>query len=194
MAEAALKHISAEEYFAMEETAFEKSEYYHGEIFAMSGASIHHNLIVANTIIAVGNALKDSCFVFPSDIKVELDPGHHYAYPDISLVCGDIAFGQGRNDIITNPKVIIEVLSESTRNYDRGNKFAAYRQIQSLSDYILIDQYRVLAEHFTCKSRDNWELKICRSAKDILVLDSVGISLALKDVYKNIPLETEDTE
>lgn len=189
MAQAALKKISAEDYFEMEETAFEKSEYYHGEIFVMSGASVNHNLIVMNTGSALHVKLSDAgCLVFPSDIKVELDPGRHYAYPDISVVCGEIAYGAGRNDIITNPKVIVEILSESTRDYDRGGKFAAYRELPSLTDYILIEQYRVLIEHFSRKSSELWEMRIYRSQDDMLDIDSMGLSLPLRDIYKNIKL------
>jgi len=189
MAQAALKTISAEDYFEREETAFEKSEYYHGEIFVMSGASVNHNLIVSNAIFSLYAKLSDAgCFVFPSDIKVELDPARHYAYPDISVVCGEIAYGAGRNDIITNPKVIIEVLSESTRDYDRGGKFAAYRELPSLTDYIMIEQYRVPVEHFARKSNRLWEMRIYRSPDDVLDIDSLGISLPIREIYKNIKL------
>jgi len=187
MAPPALKRISAEDYFEMEETGFEKSEYYHGEIFVMSGASVNHNLILTNVSSALHAKLSDAgCFVFPCGIKVELDPDQHYAYPDISVVCGEIAYGAGRNDIITNPKVIIEVLSESTRDYDRGGKFAAYRELPSLTDYILIDQYQILIEHFARKSNELWEMRIYRSQEDILDIDSLGISLPVSEIYKNI--------
>ncbi|MCP4113218.1 MAG: Uma2 family endonuclease [Desulfobacteraceae bacterium] len=114
------KIITPEEYFQMEETAEYKNEYYHGEIFAMSSASVNHNLIVVNVIASLSNALKKSdCFIFPSALKVQVVKAEHYAYPDISVVCGDIGYGADRDDIITNPVVIVEVLSESTKDYDR---------------------------------------------------------------------------
>ncbi|QTA79483.1 Putative restriction endonuclease type II, DUF820 [Desulfonema limicola] len=181
--------ISSSEYFETEEQAEYKSEYYNGEIFAMTGASVNHNLICTNIIIALGTQLKEPCLVFPSDIKVEIDPANHYVYPDISVVCGEIEYGAGRNDVITNPKVIFEILSRSTGNYDRGDKFVAYRSLVSLTDYILVNQYAVIIEHFTIKKPDLWELRVYRSFNDFMVIDSIDASIELKDIYKNIRIE-----
>ncbi|MDM8535874.1 Uma2 family endonuclease [Desulfobacterales bacterium HSG17] len=185
------KDISSLEYFEMEKSVEYKSEYYHGEIFAMTGASVNHNLINANIIVAIGSQLKEPCLVFPSDIKVEIDPAHHYVYPDVSVVCGDIEYGAGRNDIITNPKIIIEILSESIGyhdrgNYDRGDKFLAYRGLSSLTDYILVNQYSVMVEHFIMKKPDLWEMRVYRNLNDMLNIDSIDVSIAVKDIYKNV--------
>ena len=141
--------ISPEEYFKTEQYAEYKSEYYHGEIFAMAGTSVNHNLIAMNVVTSLNNLLRDSdCFVFSSDIKIQIEESKHYAYPDVSVVCGSIEYGANRNDIIKNPVIIIEVLSESTKDYDRGLKFQAYRKIKTLSEYILIDQYSYHVEYF----------------------------------------------
>ena len=143
------KIVRPEEYLRMEEAAEHKSEYYHGEIFAMSGASVSHNLIVMNVGASLHHSLRDSdCFVFPSDMKLELERAEHYAYPDLSVVCGKIEYAADRDDIISNPVVIVEVLSESTKDYDRGTKFRAYRRIPSLRDSVLIDQYDYGVEYF----------------------------------------------
>ncbi len=181
------KIITSEEYFQMEETAEYKSEYYHGEIFAMSGASANHNLIVMNVGANLHHSLKGSgCFVFPSDIKVELDSAEHYAYPDVSVVCGDIRYGAGRKDIITNPIVIIEVLSESTKDYDKGTKFQAYRKISSLRDYILIDQYTRHVEYFFKNESGQWILEEFQDANDSFTVRSIKVELSLDNIYYQI--------
>ncbi len=181
------KIITPEEYFQMEETAKYKSEYYYGEIFAMSGASVSHNLIVSDVITSLNIALrKTHCLVFPSDIKVELDRAEHYAYPDVSVVCGDISYGADRNDIITNPIVIIEVLSESTKDYDRGTKFQAYRKISSLRDYILIDQYTRHVEYFFKNKSGQWTLEEFQDANDSFTIRSIKVELSLDNIYYRV--------
>ncbi len=183
------KFISHLEYFEMEKTAEYKSEYYHGEIFAMAGASVHHNLIASNVITSLNTALRDSeCFVFPGDMKVQIDAAMHYAYPDVSLVCGQIEFAENRNDIITNPLVIIEVLSDSTKDYDRGSKFKAYRGIASLRDYILIDQYVYSVEYFFRNKAGKWELNEFEKLSDALAIGSVGVELPLENIYYRVNL------
>ncbi|MDM8522192.1 Uma2 family endonuclease [Desulfococcaceae bacterium HSG8] len=186
MLQAKRKFISPDEYFTAEESAECKSEYYHGEVFAMTGASVNHNLITSNVIISLGNSLQNSsCLIFPSDIKVQMDKDFHYAYPDVSLVCGDIEYAENRNDIIANPSVIFEILSESTKDYDRGSKFTAYRNISSLKDYILIDQYSIFVEHFFKQDENEWGLKIFKNISDQFHIRSID-AVPLASVYKNI--------
>ncbi len=184
------KFISPEEYFNMEESAECKHEYYHGEIFAMTGASVNHNLITSNVIVLLGNSLQNSsCLIFPSDMKIQIDKNNHYAYPDISVICGDIEYAENRNDIIANPVVIFEILSASTKDYDRGSKFTAYRNIASLKEYVLIDQYSVFVEHFFKKEKDEWGLKIYKNIADQLNISSIDAVLPLVSVYKNICMD-----
>ena len=179
--------ITAEEYFAIEEAAEYKSEYYHGEMFAMSGAFVNHNLIVTNVLGTLYNLLRNSdCFVFPSDIRVELDRARHYAYPDVSLVCGDIRCADGRKDTILNPVVIIEVLSESTQDYDKGLKFKAYQNIPSLKEYILIDQYSCSVEHFFKNEAGKWLSEKFDKPEDTLRLRSVDAELSLRAIYHRV--------
>ncbi|MCP4348323.1 MAG: Uma2 family endonuclease [Desulfobacterales bacterium] len=181
------KIIAPEEYFQMEEVSEYKSEYYHGETFAMSGASVNHNLIISDVITSLNTALrKTNCLVFPSDIKVELDRGEHYVYPDVSIVCGDIRYGADRKDIITNPVVIIEVLSESTKDYDRGTKFKAYRKISSLRDYILIDQYNHHVEYFFKNESGQWILEEFHDTNDSFIIRSVNVELSLDNIYYRV--------
>lgn len=179
--------LSPREYFEGEEIAEYKSEYYHGEIFAMSGASFNHNVISMNVTSDLHGKLRDSsCFVLAGDMKIQIEEDDYYTYPDISIVCGDIEFGQNRDDIIENPLVIIEILSRSTRSYDRGDKFTAYRQIGSLRDYILIDQHTRHVEHFFKNKAGRWELEELRNPDDILKIRSVDAELSLKTVYDRV--------
>ena len=179
--------ITAEEYFDIEEAAEYKSEYYHGEMFAMSGAAFHHNVIAMNISGTLYSALRNSdCMVFGSDMKIELDKARHYAYPDISAVCGEIEFAPGRNDTIVNPVLIIEILSESTQEYDRGLKFKAYQNIVSLKEYLLIDQYSCSVEHFFKNETGKWLSEIFDTPADTLKLRSVDAELSLSAIYHRV--------
>jgi len=179
--------LSAQEYLETEEHAQYKSEYYHGELFARSGASFHHNLIVGNVFAALHHSLRNSgCFVFGSDLKIEVDKARHYTYPDLSIVCGEVKFAASRDDTVTNPVAIVEVLSESTRDYDRGSKFTAYRNISSLKDYLLIDQYSCHAEYFFKDEKGRWGLEEYRSEDDCFIIKSVNAEISLKQIYHRV--------
>src|SRR2546423_718598 len=111
------KYKSIEEYLELDEKSPEKSEYYQGEIFAMAGASFAHNQIVRNTLTAIDNYLKDTkCQIFPSDLKVHIEANSLFTYPDLSIICGKPEFWHNRTDIVTNPSVMIEVLSKGTKD------------------------------------------------------------------------------
>jgi Uma2 family endonuclease len=170
----------------LENLAEYKSEYYHGEIFAMSGASFNHNTIAVNLIHALHSARKKSCRVFSSDMKVQLEKDKHYAYPDVSIVCGHIEFVENRDDMIANPTVIIEILSESTKDYDRGSKFMAYRKIRSLKEYILVDQYSVHVEHFHKTQHGFRTLKEFEHLEDELMIESADMILTLESIYSDV--------
>lgn len=184
--------ISPEEYFELEEAAEYKSEYYHGEMFAMSGASYHHNLIAGNVFAALHTSLRDSdCIVFSSDMKIELDKAKHYAYPDISAVCGDVRFAEKRNDTIVNPALIIEILSESTQEYDKGLKFRAYQKIASLKDYVVIDQYSYSVEYFSKNNSGIWISEKFENPDDRFVIRSVDVELSLDMIYHRVKISKE---
>ena len=187
MAQPREKKLTPDAYFEMEETSEYKSDYYAGELFAMTGASVNHSLVVSNVLTAFNNALRNSdCYVFPSDMKVELERAQHYVYPDISVVCGGIKYAANRNDVISNPVVIIEILSESTKDYDRGTKFQAYRKVFSLRDYILIDQDMVHVEYFYKNESGFWTLEEFDNPNDCLSVKSIHTELSLKDIYYRI--------
>src|SRR5919206_4091804 len=142
-------YLSPEEYLAIERKAEYKSEYFDGVVYAMAGGSERHNLIAANIIIALGVQLRDRpCRVYPSDLKVRVPNSRKFFYPDVSVVCGETQFADEERDVVLNPIVVVEVLSESTAAFDRGKKFQSYQQIESLQEYLLVSQDEFVVEHF----------------------------------------------
>ncbi|MFP4390858.1 MAG: Uma2 family endonuclease [Desulfococcaceae bacterium] len=189
MAHANPSEITAEAYLEGERTAEFKSEFRNGHVFAMTGASVPHNIISMNIANALYNALADrDCLVFHADVKVQIEEAAHYVYPDVSVVCGPIEYGMGREDVIANPFLVVEVLSQSTQDYDRGSKFAAYRNLPSLRDYLIVDQYRVLTEHFHRIREDDWNLNVRRHLSDSVHFDFRNIRLNLQNIYRNTGL------
>ncbi len=181
------KYISPEEYFRLEEASDSKSEYFQGEIFAMVGASLAHDRIAVNVVSDLDSALEGSdCVVFSSDVKVGVEAGKHFFYPDASVVCGNVELEKDRNDTIVNPVVIFEVLSKSTGDYDRGTKFVAYRRIPALREYVLIDQYSCRVEHFFKDENGRWILEDLNNPQDMLKLDSIGVRLPLERIYRRL--------
>jgi Uma2 family endonuclease len=178
---------NVEEYFALEEKGEYKSEYFYGEIFAMAGGTPNHNRITINLAGLLNAAFDESpCEAFTSDLRVQIDKDKHYSYPDVIVVCGDLEFSGGRQDTITNPILIVEVLSDSTRDYDRGSKFTAYRTIKTLRDYILIEQDSVHIEYFSREDDGTWRLHEYVSLEDTLVLESIQCSLPLRAIYQRV--------
>ncbi len=162
--------ISPEEYLEMERQAETRSEYIAGEIFAMAGASRTHNLILTNTVISIGTSL---------------DPTGLYTYPDVVIVCGQPQFKDANEDTLLNPTVIMEVLSDSTASYDRGEKFEHYGTLPSLTDYLLIAQDRAAIEQRVRTDR-GWQLAFHYGLDAVVPLPSIGCELHLSDVYDRI--------
>lgn len=180
----AIKHLTPKEYLILEEAAEFKSEYYKGEIFNMAGASISHNRIAMNLSSEINLVLKNTkCQVFMSDMRLWVPAKELFAYPDILVVCNKPEFYPDRNDTITNPLIIVEVLSESTKNYDRGEKFVFYRSIPTFQEYILIDQYSVHIEQFNIGADGKWVLNEYNDVNDILRLSRIDFQIPLKDIY-----------
>lgn len=184
------QYYQPEEYLALEETVDYRSEYYRGEIFAMAGRSLNHNRIVKNLIVALEAALEGkSCEAFISDMRLHVKQNGLYTYPDVMVVCDKLKFAKGRTDTITNPGLIIEVLSESTQAYDRGAKFELYRAIETLQDYVLIDQARVYVEYFHKWADGRWVLAEFNQLEAILKLESVAVEVPLDRVYQRVEWE-----
>ena len=187
MAATALKYISPKEYLEAEVLADEKHEYFDGNIINMAGAREAHNRIVANLMREIGVFLKGkSCDVFPSDLRIATPSSNSYMYPDSSIVCGDIEKKDGEFDTCTNPSVIIEVMSDSTRDKDRGFKFFYYQQIPSVKEYILIDSLSYFVQSIRRQQNDLWQFETIENINISLNIPSIGLSLPLSDIYYRV--------
>lgn len=178
--------MSAAQYLAMERAAVTKHELWEGEVFAMAGASLAHNLIVGNLARALGNLLVDGpCLVLTSDMKVHVPSSEGYVYPDLSVVCGEPEFVGDGQDVIANPRLVVEVLSDSTERFDRGDKFAGYRSLPSVIDYLLVAQTRARIEHYERQVDGNWLLREFGPGAR-LRLRSVEGELDVDDIYRKV--------
>ena len=185
-------HYSLHEYLALERRADHKSEFLGGEIFAMAGASFTHNAIVANIVTELRNRLRSGpCRPVANDQRVQTQATGLNTYPDVVVVCGEPHFTDDFLDTLVNPIVLVEVLSDSTEAYDRGEKFAHYRRIETLSDYVLVTQDKSRVEHFTRQPDGQWLLSVAEELEAKVVLSSVGCELALSDIYDTVALPTE---
>jgi Uma2 family endonuclease len=182
---------TAEEYLALEERSLEKHEFYQGEIFAMAGASIEHNQIVKNTLFIIEEQLRKSskCQIFPSDLKIHSLGNSLYTYPDLSIICGEIEILENNKNVVTNPTVLIEVLSESTQDYDRGGKFKLYRDIPSLKEYILISSLEVLIEKYNKQIDSTWVLHEYKNLEELVEINTISFSFSVAELYRNVTLE-----
>ena len=189
MASNPVTKVTEEEYLAIDRAAEVRSEFFDGEMFAMSGGSMRHARLQRNIIVELHARLfGGKCEVFTSDFRVRISPGRMYAYPDVTVVCGKPLLADERQDILLNPTVIIEVLSPSTEQYDRGVKFQYYRGIESLKDYLLVDQNQVRIEQYTRGDASTWTLRDFQRPEDELRIDSIGVSLTLARIYDRIEL------
>jgi Uma2 family endonuclease len=184
--------LSFEDWLAAERAATDqRSEFVAGDVFAMTGATEAHNLIVANVVRELGNALKGRpCRVYPSDLKVRIEAENIGTYPDAMVICGDRAFYDDRRDVVTNPTLIVEVLSESSEAYHRGNKFRHYRALPSLQAYLLLSQQRMQAELFVRQPDESWNLSAFANPTDRIPLAAIGAELMLGEAYDKVELES----
>jgi Uma2 family endonuclease len=181
--------ITIREYLEMEEASQEKHEYYQGEVFAMSGPKVQRNIIAGNLYGNLFYKLKGKpCKPFNSDQRIHIEENTLFTYPDISIICGEIKTLNDDNWNVLNPTVLIEVLSLSTKNYDRGEKFMLYRDISTLKEYILVDSERIQVEAFRLNENNHWELEEYRALPETLQLPSVNVSMLLSEIYEGTKL------
>ena len=186
MAAQAQPDIAPEAYLEMERAAEYKSEYYGGEVFAMSGGTGNHALFAANSITLLNIALRGKgCRVFTSDLRIYIPANGLFTYPDASVVCGDMEYLDDRSDNLLNPVLLVEVLSPSTESYDRGTKFALYRSIPSLEEYMLVSQDQRRVEVFRKDTTGRWVLY---DVEEAVELASVGCTLPVEDLYAGVEL------
>jgi Uma2 family endonuclease len=179
--------LTPDEYLELERRAEQKSEYFQGETFAMAGASPRHVRIVTNIVIELGRQLKGaSCQVFSTDLRIRVMSTGLFTYPDVTVVCGELRYADTHKDTVVNPVVLIEVLSDSTRDYDRGRKFQHYRAIESLAEYLTIEQDEPHLEHYVRQPENRWLLTEIAAREQGVTLASIGCTLALNDIYDKV--------
>jgi Uma2 family endonuclease len=180
-------HLTPEQYLAIERQAEIKSEYLDGEMFAMSGASREHNLIVSNLARELGLQLKKGpCEIYVGDQRVRIPATGLYTYPDLVVACGDPQFEDDELDTLLNPTLIIEVLSPSSEAYDRGKKFEHYQMLPSLSEYVLVSQDEPRMEQFLRQDGNRWLLTVATGLEASIALPSIQCELALAEVYLKV--------
>jgi Uma2 family endonuclease len=188
VASAALHHYTPEEYLAIERGAPFRSEYRDGQIFAMVGTTARHARIVLNLASELHTGFGDGpCSAFVSDLRVRIERANQYVYPDVVALCDEPRFEDGVLDTLMNPALVVEVLSESTEAYDRGEKFAAYRRIETLREFVLVSQHRVSVERYR-RAGDLWTLTPFDTMDDVLELDSIGRGIPLSRIYHRVDL------
>lgn len=182
------RHLSPEEYLEFEREALGRHEYLDGSVYAMAGESLSHSRICTNLSGEVRSKLKGKpCEPLSPNMKVRTSNASLFSYPDLTIVCGEPTFHDAKTDVLTNPKIIFEVLSPSTADYDRTLKFQRYRMgNETLTDYILVSQERPFVEHFWKQADSNWLYKSCGDVTDELKLESIGISLSLSEIYDRV--------
>lgn len=181
--------LTVEEYLEWEKESLEKHEYYRGEIFAMAGASTPHNIICINMIRDLAVALKGkTCRPYGSDMRMNIPENTLFTYPDISIYCNEPISSKEDADTVIHPTVIIEILSPSTKGYDRGNKFKLYRDIPTLKEYILVDSEFVSLEAWRLNDNNNWELQEYNSLDAQLSIPAISFSMPILEIYEGTNL------
>ncbi|MEN3334383.1 MAG: hypothetical protein V7641_3748 [Blastocatellia bacterium] len=192
-----------EEYLAIERQTEERYEYLDGQIFAMSGESDAHGEVSANLSFIIGSQLRGTpCRMRIKDTKVRSGPTPHpgstkglFSYPDLVVICGERQYHDEHQDVLLNPTVILEVLSESTENFERGEKFHRYRMWNpTLSDYLLVSQTRPDIEHYIRQADGAWLLHNYSGLEQRLFIDSINCELRLSEVYERIVFPPEEAE
>jgi Uma2 family endonuclease len=179
-----------EEYLELEIASETRNEYRNGKIVPMTGGTPNHNDLASNLLVSVKTALKGKPYrVFITDQRLWIPDVNLHTYPDIMVVPKPLELQTGRKDTVTNPCFIAEVLSKSTQNYDRSEKFVAYRTIPSFGEYLLISQYSVRVEHHVKTAPDRWLLSEYTDPTTILTLSSFDLQLSIADLYENIDFE-----
>ena len=184
-------HLTPEEYITLERKAIPdaetvRSEYINGEIINMPGASFAHNLVTANISAMLHAGLRGSgCAVFANDMRISIPTAKSYFYPDVGVVCEEPRFEDDIFDTLLNPIVVVEVLSPSTEAYDRGEKFAHYRQLPSLQEYVLVSQDQIRVDHYL-RQEKQWIFTDIGKHDEILQLPSIQCELPLQEIYARV--------
>lgn len=189
------RYYTPEEYLALEESAIDKSEYHDGEIIPMTGGTTNHNKLALNFCRRFPLTIQEQSYdTFINDVRLWIPLTRRYVYPDIMVIQGEPVFHENNQTIVTNPLIIVEVLSDSTKDYDRGGKFLAYRSLPEFREYILIDQYSYHIEQFAKNSNGKWVLTEYDSEESVLTLESVEFQMPIAEIYERIKFEVAGEE
>lgn len=192
------RYYTPKEYLAQEEVAQFRSEYRDGEIVPMTGGSINHNQIAGNVYAFLKFALHGKNLKpYISDLRLWIPRYRQYTYPDVFVIQGQPVFQAQRTDTtdtIVNPCLIVEILSKSTKGYDRTDKFRYYRSISEFQEYVLIDQYGIAVEQYTKTDKDTWLFRAYESDAEKIVLASVDVEIAIADIYEGVDFKLKDIE
>ena len=186
------RHLTPEEYLEFEREAEFRHEYIDGEIYEMAGESLSHSRVSVNLGGEVRNKLKGkNCEALSANMKVRTTAASLFAYPDLTIVCGEPLFHDQKKDVLINPRVIFEVLSPSTADYDRTTKFQRYRMgNETLTDYVLVSQDKPFVEHFARRAEDgNWIYRSYGELTDVFRIDSIDCELSLQEIYDRVEFE-----
>ena len=180
-----------EEYFELERTSEERYEYFNGEVFCLSGVSPNHAQIESNLITMLNNRLRErGCRVFPANIRIKVPAAAPYRYPDLAVLCDKPIYEEiGGIEALTNPALIVEVLSPSTEAYDRGDKFTYYKSIPSFREYLLVAQHRPHLTHYVKQAGGRWEYEEVNELAANLYLPTMDCTLELGDVYLDVEFD-----
>jgi Uma2 family endonuclease len=186
--------LTPEQYLEIDRASEFRNEYYDGRMYAMSGGTHRHALIIFNLGSELRNIVKKRrCMVTSSDVRVRVAPGGLYTYPDLVVVCGEPKYADGRRDTLLNPRLIVEVLSPSTEAYDRGFKSAQYRALESLEEYALVSQSEPRVEVFRRQPGGQWLLSEFAGLDALCRFESVDAVVALSEVYDNVTFGGDET-
>jgi len=181
--------FTIEEYLQFEKDSPEKHEYYQSEIFTMAGADARHNVIFSNVFGELAYKLKGKpCKPYGSDLRIHVAQNTLFTYPDISIICGEIVPSPEDKDTATQPTVLIEILSPSTRQYEHGGKFKLYRDIPTLKEFILIDSEAIAIEAYRLNQNNHWELQDYTSVNELFTIPCMDITLPIKEIYDGTKL------
>ena len=190
------KTYTPEEYLEFEREAEVRHEYLDGEIYEMAGESLSHSRVCVNLGGEVRNKLKGkTCEALSPNMKVKTSTASLFSYPDLTIVCGEPLFHDTKKDVLVNPKVIFEVLSPSTANYDRTKKFMRYRLgNETLTDYILVSQDFCFVEHFTKQANGEWIYRSLSELTENLLIETIDCELSLQEIYDRVELKPPPDE
>jgi len=186
------KKYTPEEYLALEEKAEYRSEYLDGYILKMAGGTEAHITISFNAAKIFADKLRGKCRAYPSEMKVWVEKVGTFFYPDVTIVCGERKFYKGRRDIVENPILLVEVLSESTKEYDKNDKFLIYQNLESFQEYVLISQNQPAVQQYIRQTDGTWRYKAIIGLNSEVFFESVETKISLSEIYDLVEFETEE--